>query len=167
MHFMLSHFHILNYKMALQTSADSIIAFSDYISNTRRGNEVVIADCTATKFQIFVVELKLSEARNSLYHTSIMFAGGDAYGAGASQFNGGGFMPSPGAQAAGGNSVQKSNYGNQSQSMRRVTIKQIYSAGEGSADGVIIDGKEISNVSPKMSIKSQQPLLSLLYLQTF
>ena len=65
---------------------------------------------------------------------------------GASQFNGAGFMPSPPAQD-GPSSGQKKSYDQQSQSVRRLTIKQIADGLEqNSADGAIVDGKEVSNV---------------------
>ena len=69
-----------------------------------------------------------------------MFAAGN-------EFNGGGFMPSPEGQTAAGAS-QKKNYDQQSQSVRKVTIKQIYNSLEhATGDNLIIDGKEIANVS--------------------
>ena len=72
---------------------------------------------------------------------------GGGFEANASQFNGGGFMPSPGAQAGGG-SAQKKAYDQSSQSVRKVTIRQLYTGLEQSAsDAVIVDGKEVSNVS--------------------
>lgn len=62
------------------------------------------------------------------------------------QFNGGGFMPSPAAQDGTG-SAQKKTYDQQSQSVRRLTVKQLSDGLEGSpADGVMVDGKEVSNV---------------------
>jgi len=76
-----------------------------------------------------------------------MFAGAGYDAGGASQFNGGGFMPSPGAQGGTG-SAQKKSYDNQSQNVRRVTIKQLYHGIEQSSAGsVMVDGKEVSNVS--------------------
>ena len=73
-----------------------------------------------------------------------MFAGG--FDGGASQFNGGGFMPSPGGQGGSG-SAQKKNYDQQSQSVRRMTIKQINQGIEqSSADAILVDGKDVSNV---------------------
>ena len=66
--------------------------------------------------------------------------------AGASQFAGGGFMASPGAQADGG--TQKRGYDNKNQAVRAVTVKQIVAAlDQAASDSVVIDGKEISNVS--------------------
>lgn len=66
---------------------------------------------------------------------------------GGSQFNGGGFMPSPAAHDGPG-SAQKKAYDQQSQSVRRLTIKQLHDGVEGSAaDGVMVDGKEVSNVA--------------------
>jgi hypothetical protein len=73
-----------------------------------------------------------------------MMAGG--FETGGSQFNGGGFMPSPAAHDGPG-SAQKKAYDQQSQSVRRLTIKQLHDGVEGSAaDGVMVDGKEVSNV---------------------
>ena len=66
--------------------------------------------------------------------------------AGASQFNGNGFMPSPDAQA--GNSAQKKNYDQTSQSVRKVSIRQINAALEQSTSTeLIVSGKELVNVS--------------------
>jgi len=85
-----------------------------------------------------------------------MFNGG--LEAGASQFVGGGFMPSPGAQAGGG-SAQKKSYDQTVQSVRKVTIKQLHQALEQSAaDNVKVDGKEISNVSPHLPGPLKQQL---------
>jgi hypothetical protein len=65
---------------------------------------------------------------------------------GASQFNGNGFMPSPEAQAGG--SAQKKNYDSESQGVRKLSIRQIYSAMEQSTSGtLVISGKEVGNVS--------------------
>jgi hypothetical protein len=67
--------------------------------------------------------------------------------AGASQFNGGGFMPSPGVQAGSG-SAQKRSYDQTSQAVRRVTIKQLHQAlEENNTESIIVDGKELVNVS--------------------
>lgn len=69
-----------------------------------------------------------------------MFAAGN-------EFNGGGFMPSPEGQAAGGG-TQKKNYDQQNQTVRKVTIKQIHTCLEhATGDNLVIDGKEIANVS--------------------
>ena len=73
-----------------------------------------------------------------------MMAGG--FETGGSQFNGGGIMTSPAAHDGPG-SAQKKAYDQQSQSVRRLTIKQLHDGVEGSAaDGVMVDGKEVSNV---------------------
>jgi hypothetical protein len=68
-------------------------------------------------------------------------------GGGASQFNGNGFMSSPDAQAGG--SAQKKNYDPESQSVRKLSIRQIYSGMEqqGASQDLIISGKPVVNVS--------------------
>jgi hypothetical protein len=74
-----------------------------------------------------------------------MYNGG--FDGGASQFNGGGFMPTPGGPAGGG-SAQKKSYDQTSQAVRRVTIKQLHKAlDQSTSDTVILDGKEVVNVS--------------------
>jgi hypothetical protein len=72
---------------------------------------------------------------------------GEAFGAEGSQpFHGGGFMPSPGAQD-GANTGPKKSYDSQSQSVRRLTVKQLSDGIKSSgAEGIMVDGKEISNV---------------------
>jgi hypothetical protein len=64
----------------------------------------------------------------------------------ATQFNGNGFMQSP--ENANGGSAQKKNYDPESQSVRKLTIRQIYSAIEQSTgDDIIVSGKAVVNVS--------------------
>jgi replication factor A2 len=70
---------------------------------------------------------------------------GGAFAEDAQQFNGGGFMPSPGAQEAQDTGAKKS-YDSQSQSVRRLTIRQLAS-GLGQGDGITVDGKEVSNIA--------------------
>lgn len=75
-----------------------------------------------------------------------MYNGG--FDGGASQFNGGGFMPTPGGAPAGGGSAQKKSYDQTSQAVRRVTTKQLHKALEQStSDTILLDGKEVVNVS--------------------
>ena len=58
-------------------------------------------------------------------------------------------MPSPGAQD-GGNTGPKKSYDSQSQSVRRLTVKQLSDGIKSSgAEGIMVDGKEISNVREK------------------
>eukprot|EP00887_Chlorella_sp_A99_P001438 scaffold8.g1438.t1 len=73
-----------------------------------------------------------------------MYGGGGYDGGGASQFAGGGFMPSQGA--AGGPGSAKKDYSKSNQSLRAFTIKQLH---DGTAalhdDAAVIDGKEVAN----------------------
>lgn len=76
-----------------------------------------------------------------------MYGGGGGFEAGASQFNGAGFMPTQGNAGGGGGSAKK-NFDSKQQTLRAVTIKQLFDASANRADDTLtIDGKEITNVT--------------------
>lgn len=82
----------------------------------------------------------------------------------AQQFNGGGFMPSPDAQQ-GKETGTKKSYDTQSQSVRRLTIKQLAESIGQNSDGLVVDGKEVSNIAlvGKMSnVKEDQVLFTMM-----
>lgn len=82
-----------------------------------------------------------------------MYAGGGFEG-GASQFAGGGFMPSQGAATG---SAQKKSFDNKNQTLRAVTVKQLHKACSVSMDDtLIIDDQEITNVSLVARIVSKE-----------
>ncbi|PRW56187.1 replication A 32 kDa subunit A-like [Chlorella sorokiniana] len=73
--------------------------------------------------------------------------GGGGFDAGASQFNGAGFMPSQG-NAGGGAASGKKNFENKSQTLRAVTIKQLADASAQRVDdSLAIDGRDVSNIT--------------------
>lgn len=73
-------------------------------------------------------------------------------------------MPSPDAQQGQGSGTKKS-YDTQSQSVRRLTIKQVAEAIGQSPDGLVVDGKEVSNIAlvGKVSnVKEDQVLFTMM-----
>ncbi|KAI3436764.1 hypothetical protein D9Q98_006176 [Chlorella vulgaris] len=71
--------------------------------------------------------------------------GGDA---GASQFNGAGFMPSQAGNAGGGGGSGKKNYDSKQQTLRAVTIRQLHEAlSSHKDDTLMLDGKEMTNIT--------------------
>ncbi|KAK9794024.1 hypothetical protein WJX73_004022 [Symbiochloris irregularis] len=73
----------------------------------------------------------------------------DSYNAGASQFAGGGFMPSQGQADGGGlNSPAQKRAGSQTSTLRAVTIKQLFDGAQNSSDDIhMVDNQEIQNVT--------------------
>jgi replication factor A2 len=67
-------------------------------------------------------------------------------GGGASQFAGGGFMPS-GGEAGGEGSAQKRNYDNKTQAVRAVTVKHLADSLAAAGGELVLDGQEVQNVT--------------------
>ncbi|KAL6773920.1 RFA2 [Auxenochlorella protothecoides x Auxenochlorella symbiontica] len=95
--------------------------------------------------------------------TTFYGAGNGGFDASASQFAGGGFMPSQGA-TAGGSAQKRSTYDSKNQTLRAFTIKQLYDAASATADDQLsVDGRDVTNVTlvGKITAVEEQNLVSI------
>lgn len=87
----------------------------------------------------------------------------DNYNTGATQFQGGFFMPSAQETGNGVNSPAQKRAGSQNQTLRAVTIKQLHDGALQSSDDVhMVDGQEIQNVTLVGRIESVNELATQL-----
>jgi len=147
---------IYNKKNHYQSSSRTLLYHQEEVCYSFKRKDVRLLQRSLLYTSFFI----LLEQHDVNITRSIMFGGAFED---AQQFNGGGFMPSPDAQQ-GKETGTKKSYDTQSQSVRRLTIKQLSESIGQNSDGLVVDGKEVSNIAlvGKMSnVKEDQVIFTM------